>query len=322
MPQEIYLAGGCFWGVEGYFSRLPGVLSAVSGYANGQTAHPSYQEVVSQVSGHAETVKVLYDPNIISLDQVLQHYFRIIDPTTLNRQRNDVGRQYRSGIYSRFQHQQACVAHALLQLQRSYTAPIVVENLPLENFYPAEEYHQAYLTKHPHGYCHIDLSLADVPLVAESAQPLFLTDAYQKPCAGGLQNMLTPQQFEVTQQEGTERAFTHDYNEEFSLGIYVDVVSGEPLFNAKDKYDAGCGWPSFTQPLRTANIVECRDNRYGMERIEVRSRMADSHLGHVFPDGPSAQGGLRYCINGQSLRFIPLAEMEQQGYSAWLSIAQ
>ena len=316
--NEIYLAGGCFWGVEGYFLRLDGIVTAESGYANGNTANPSYEDVVQGDTGYAETVKIVYDSTVISLSQILQHFFRIINPTTLNRQGNDVGSQYRSGIYTISQHEQAQIAGALIQLQTHYQQPIVVENLPLQNFYKAEEYHQHYLIKNPQGYCHIDLSLASQPLTEEGAEPAFITDHYQKPTAESLQYVLTPEQFYITQQSGTERAFTHEYNAQFEPGIYVDVVSGEPLFNAQDKYNAGCGWPSFTQPLQAEHIVEHTDLSHGMRRVEVRSKIADSHLGHVFPDGPQDKGGLRYCINGQSLLFIPLSEMEEKGYGAWI----
>lgn len=317
--QVVYFAGGCFWGVEGYFARIKGVLAAQSGYANGATAHPSYEEVVSGNTGHAETVKVTYDEQQISLPELLQHFFRIINPTTLNRQGNDVGTQYRSGIYTVSQHQQAQVAAALLQLQLRYSQPLVVENLPLRNFYLAEEYHQQYLAKNPQGYCHIDLALAAEPLATAHSEPSFLADDFRKPDAQILRQILTEAQYQITQNDGTERAFTHEYNEEYRSGIYVDVVSGEPLFSAKDKYDAGCGWPSFTQPIQAAHITEHQDRSHGMERVEVRSKMANSHLGHVFTDGPQAKGGLRYCINGHSLLFIAREDMEAQGYGAWLA---
>lgn len=315
--REIYFSGGCFWGVEGYFSRIKGVLSAQSGYANGRTAHPSYEDVIRHDTGHAETVKVQYDPQQITLNELLQHFFRIINPTTLNRQGNDIGTQYRSGIYTTSQHEQAQVAAALIQLQSRYAQPVVVENVPLQNFYPAEDYHQHYLAKNPLGYCHIDLSLANLPLTDATVEPAFLADQFQKPNEQALRQVLTDAQYQITQHSGTERAFTHEYNAEHRRGIYVDVVSGEPLFNAKDKYDAGCGWPSFTQPIQTEQIVEHADHSHGMSRVEVRSKIGDSHLGHVFPDGPRDKGGLRYCINGHSLLFIPQEEMAEKGYGAW-----
>lgn len=319
MQQEIYFAGGCFWGVEGYFSRLKGVQTVQSGYANGRTAQPSYEEVVYQDTGHAETVKVQYDSEEISLNELLQHFFRIINPCTLNQQGNDIGTQYRSGIYTLSQHDQAQVAAALTQLQQHYAEPIVVENISLQNFYPAETYHQQYLQKNPQGYCHINLNLADQPLAITPAEPTFAAEFFQKPQDKTLQFILTEAQYQITQHSGTERAFTHIYNDEFRPGIYVDIISGEPLFSSKDKFNAGCGWPSFTQPLVANYVVEHTDRSHGMIRTEVRSKIADSHLGHVFNDGPQHQGGLRYCINGHSLRFIPAEEMTAAGYGAWLA---
>lgn len=129
---------------------------------------------------------------------------------------------------------------------------------------------------------------------------------------------LTAEQYRVTQQNGTERPFTGEYNDCKEAGIYVDVVSGEPLFVSSDKFDSGCGWPSFTKPVVAANISELNDNSLGMVRTEVRSAHGDSHLGHVFNDGPSDRGGLRYCINSASLRFIPREQMESQGYGEYL----
>lgn len=310
--REIYFAGGCFWGVEAYFKRLQGVLDAVSGYANGNSENPSYEDVIYRKTGHAEAVKITYNPQQISFDQLLQHFFRIIDPTTLNRQGNDRGTQYRSGIYSNDPVEREQVTTALQQLEKKIGKPVVVENLPLAHFYPAEEYHQDYLLKNPNGYCHIDLALADVPL--EESLPV-----YGKPDEAALRSTLTPLQYHVTQESGTERAFTHEYDQLFAPGLYVDIVSGEPLFSSADKYDAGCGWPSFVRPIAPGVVTEHIDTSYNMHRIEVRSRYADSHLGHVFPDGPRDRGGKRYCINGASLEFIPLDEMEQRGYGRWLS---
>lgn len=313
--RDIYLAGGCFWGVEAYFKRIDGVLDAVSGYANGTTENPSYEDVIYRQTGHAEAVRVSYNPDQISLEQLLQHFFRIIDPTTLNRQGNDRGTQYRSGIYSNDPAERELITSTLQQLQTRYKDPVVVENLPLEHFYSAEEYHQDYLLKNPGGYCHVDLSLAEIPL--EEEQP-----AYSKPDDATLHQQLTPLQYQVTQENGTERAYTHAYDQLDEPGIYVDIVSGEPLFSSSDKYDAGCGWPSFVRPMASSMITEHIDTSYNMHRIEVRSRHADSHLGHVFPDGPRDRGGKRYCINGASLEFIPLADMEARGYGRWIDLIE
>lgn len=321
--REIYLAGGCFWGVEAYFERIPGVVEAVSGYANGKYRKPSYQEVIHNNTGHAETIKLRYDPERITLAQVLGHYLRIIDPTVLNRQGNDRGTQYRTGIYYTDPADQPVIAAALAREQEKYRQPIVVENLPLTGFDPAEQYHQDYLAKNPDGYCHVDLSLAEKPLESaekdgapKAAAPETGPGAtgYVVPDDATLRQTLSGLSYEVTRRNGTERAFSHPYDALFDPGIYVDIVSGEPLFSSRDKYDSNCGWPSFVRPIDPAAVTEHRDTSFNMVRTEVRSRIADSHLGHVFPDGPRDRGGLRYCINGAALRFVPLQQMEAAGY--------
>ncbi len=315
--KTIYLAGGCFWGLEAYFQRIHGVIDAVSGYANGNTDNPSYEDVVRRNTGHAETVRVVYDADKLSLNDILQYYFRVIDPTSLNKQGNDRGTQYRTGVYYTNPAEQAVIAAALKQEQQKYAQPLVVENLPLKHFYEAEEYHQDYLVKNPNGYCHIDIRKADEPLPGKAAPQNgkgFDAAAYRKPNDAELKKRLTAEQYRITQQNGTEYAFSHEYDHLFAPGIYVDVVSGEPLFSSADKYDSGCGWPSFTRPISASSVTEHSDFSYNMRRTEVRSAAADSHLGHVFPDGPPAKGGLRYCINGASLRFIPLDKMDEEGY--------
>jgi peptide methionine sulfoxide reductase msrA/msrB len=310
--KTIYLAGGCFWGLEAYFQRIPGVIDAVSGYANGRTEHPTYEQVVRENTGHAETVKVVYNPAQLSLADIMQYYLRVVDPTSLNRQGNDRGSQYRSGVYYTDAAEHSIIQAALAAEQAKYADKIVVENQPLQQFFTAEDYHQDYLAKNPNGYCHIDIRRADEPLPGKTAG--FDAAAYQKPSDAALKQQLSPEQYRITQQSGTERAFSHEYDHLFAPGLYVDVVSGEPLFSSRDKFDSGCGWPSFTQPLNAAAVTEHSDHSYNMQRVEVRSHSADSHLGHVFPDGPADKGGLRYCINGASLRFIPYAEMEAAGY--------
>ncbi|WP_432786577.1 Peptide methionine sulfoxide reductase MsrA/MsrB [Oligella sp. MSHR50489EDL] len=338
--KEIYLAGGCFWGVEAYFERIPGIVDAVSGYANGKTRNPTYEQVIYNNTGHAETVKVVYDPQRIDLETVLRHYFRIIDPTSLNRQGNDRGTQYRTGIYYTDPADKDLITAALAREQSKWQRPLVVENQPLEAFDAAEEYHQDYLAKNPNGYCHVDLNLVDKPLPEEKA-PLKIQDGsqtkamqnsdakgsitvnpadYHVPGEEELRKNLSPLSYQVTRQDATERAFTHPYDHLFEPGIYVDIVSGEPLFSSDDKYDSGCGWPSFTKPIVPEVITEHMDNSYNMQRIETRSRVSNSHLGHVFPDGPRDRGGLRYCINGAALKFIPKAEMAAAGYGYLLPL--
>ena len=306
--REIFFAGGCFWGVESYFSQVPGVRSATVGYANGDTANPSYQEVCTGKTGHAETVHLVYDPDQVSLQTLTEHFFLIINPLTLNRQGNDSGSQYRSGVYYTDEGDLELLQQVRDAEQEKYTAPIQTELLPLRCYYLAEDYHQDYLEKNPGGYCHIDFSsLADFPRLEQSS-------AYSRPSDQEIRSMLTEEQYRVTQENATERPFSGEYDQLFEPGIYVDVVTGEPLFLSADKYDAGCGWPSFSRPIDAEAVVESSDTSYGMNRTEVRSRIGDSHLGHVFSDGPAALGGMRYCINSASLRFVPYAEMEKEGY--------
>ncbi|MCP1659144.1 methionine-R-sulfoxide reductase/methionine-S-sulfoxide reductase [Neisseria perflava] len=316
MTHTIYLAGGCFWGVEAYFRRISGVISAVSGYANGRTAHPSYEDVCRRHTGHAETVAVTFDDDKISLNNILRHYFRLIDPTVRNRQGNDIGEQYRTGIYYTAPADAPVITAALENLQQQYDRPIVVENQALQHFYPAEDYHQDYLGKNPGGYCHIDLRLAKQPLDAPAPR------TYTRPSENEIRARLTPEQYYVTQENGTEHPFSHPYDHQFKPGIYVDIVSGEPLFSSADKFDSGCGWPSFSRPIAREHVTAREDTSHGMRRVEVRSAAADSHLGHVFPDGPKELGGLRFCINGASLRFIPLDKMDEEGYGDWKDLVE
>lgn len=315
--KDIYYAGGCFWGVEEYFSRIPGVYDVTSGYANGNTENPSYEEVCYGNTGHAETVHVRYDPGIISLKTLTEQFFKIINPTSHNKQGNDVGSQYRTGVYYTDDGDRAVIEPIFKEVQMLYDKDIFTELLPLNHYYIAEDYHQDYLVKNPNGYCHIDFSsLDDIEL--ESGEPSVDPTKYTKPSDTEIKAMLTAEQYNVTQNAGTEAAFANEYFDNIEAGLYVDIVTGEPLFSSVDKYDSGCGWPSFTKPINPAVLVENEDISFGMSRIEVRSRVGNSHLGHVFTDGPREKGGLRYCINSVSLRFIPYAEMEAEGYAEFL----
>jgi len=308
LPRKIYFAGGCFWGVEAYFEKIDGVEDAISGYANGTIEKPSYAEVMSGTTQFVETVEVTYDANVVSLERLIIHFFKIIDPTSLNKQGNDVGNQYRAGIY--YVHDNDYVTiHTLLNLEQlKWNKALVVENEALLNFYPAEDYHQDYLKKNPNGYCHVDLDrYLDDYLMIEA-------DNYPSPSLEDIRKTLTEQQYNVTQNKGTDQPFEHEYTNLEDKGIYVDIVSGEPLFSSLAKYDSGSGWPSFTHPIVEEVVRYARDASYSMARVEVRSRSGNSQLGHVFADGPEKSGGLRYCINGSALKFIPYAQMEAQGY--------
>ena len=312
--QKIYFAGGCFWGVEEYFSRIEGVLDSVSGYANGQTENPTYEDIIKGDTGYTETVEVTYDEKVVSLEQLIGYFLKVVDPVSVNRQGNDIGDNYRSGIYTLRETDTLVISTLLSIEQNKYDKPIVIENEPLDSFYVAEEYHQDYLKKNPNGYCHIDLNAYEEGVIVIDP------NNYKKPSDEYLKENLTDIQYRVTQLNETERAFSNEYFDNKEPGIYVDVATGEPLFSSRDKYDSGCGWPSFTRPIVEEVVKYKADTSYNMIRQEVRSRSGDSHLGHVFEDGPEDQGGLRYCINSASIRFIPLADMEKEGYGYLLSI--
>lgn len=309
MSNTIVLAGGCFWGVEKYLSLIPGVLETETGYANGKTKNPSYEQVCRDNTGHAEAVKVVYDNDLITLKQLLERFFEVIDPTSLNRQGNDRGEQYRTGIYYTQSEDLEVIQEALEELQERYNKKVVIESLPLHNYSTAEEYHQRYLDHHPDGYCHI-------PAISfERARRPFSGKAHNP-----LKDQLTDIQFRVTQENATEPPFQNEYYKEFREGIYVDIISGEPLFVSTDKFESGCGWPSFSRPINSDSIKEKTDTSYGMHRTEVRSSKSNAHLGHVFEDGPSDRGGLRYCINSAALRFIPKNQMPAEGYEDYLHL--
>ena len=305
----IYLAGGCFWGLEKLMHSIPGVVDVVSGYANGSAdVVPTYNRVIQGNTGYRETVRVEYDPSAVSLDALLFAYFHVIDPTIENAQGNDRGTQYQTGVYYTHASSQATVER-IAAIERARSDVFVVEIEPLERFFDAEEYHQDYLDKNPRGYCHIS------PYEMQSASEIIVDPGdYPRPSDAQIREMLTDLQFDVTQNNGTERAFANEYWDNHSDGLYVDVVTGEPLFSSQDKFDSGTGWPSFTQPIDESAIRLIKDISLGMRRTEVRSRAGNLHLGHVFYNDSTSPGGTRYCINSASLRFVPLEEMESEGY--------
>lgn len=320
---EIYLAGGCFWGTEFFLNSLSGVKSTEVGYANGATKNPTYRQVCNN-SGHAEAVHVIYDPKKISLTKLLTEFYRTINPTLLNRQGNDRGVQYRTGIYFSDKADAEIVAESLNRLQKNFSEPVVVEHEPIKNFYRAEDEHQRYLEKNPNGYCHIPRSLIDEQKKIRAAENFpdknFSRDKiYGKPTDSTLE-ILSDLQRAVTQEAATEPPFKNEYDAEFREGIYVDVTNGQPLFVSTDKFDSGCGWPAFSKPIAAEVLEERVDKSFGMTRTEVRSKSGGAHLGHVFDDGPKDRGGLRYCINSAALRFIPRDEMKAQGYGDWLNL--
>ena len=302
---EIYLAGGCFWGLEEYFSRIEGVEQTTVGYANGQVEATNYQLI--HQTDHAETVHLIYDEKRVNLREILFYYFRVIDPLSVNKQGNDVGRQYRTGVYYTDEADRAVIEQVFAEQEKQLGRKIAVELEPLRHYVLAEDYHQDYLKKNPGGYCHINVN--------DAYQPLVDPGQYEKPTDAELKEQLTEEQYQVTQNSATERPFQNAYNAIFEEGIYVDVTTGEPLFFAGDKFESGCGWPSFSRPIARDVLKYYEDKSHGMERIEVRSRSGNAHLGHVFTDGPESAGGLRYCINSAALRFIPKEKMEAEGYA-------
>lgn len=312
MKKEIYFAGGCFWGTQAYFDQIKGILETEVGYANGITENPDYKQVCTGATGFAETTKIVYDDSVVSLYQLLEHLFRTIDPTSLNKQGGDIGTQYRTGVYWTEMNQKYVVDDFINLVKNQYEKPIVVENKYLKNYYSAEEYHQKYLQKNSTGYCHVDLSKAFDDLIYQK---------YEKPSNQAIKEKLTNLQYEVTQNAGTEMPYSSEYDNHYEKGIYVDIVTGQPLFSSTDKFNAGCGWPSFSRPIEQA-VKYYEDNSHNRRRIEVKSKSGESHLGHVFDDGPKEMGGLRYCINGASIRFVPLEKMEEEGYSEYIKYVE
>ncbi|MEG2859137.1 MAG: peptide-methionine (R)-S-oxide reductase MsrB [Clostridia bacterium] len=309
----IYLAGGCFWGMEKLMSVIPGVEDAVSGYANGTTANPTYAQVCTGKTGHRETVRVVYKPDKVSLEAILSVYFSAIDPTVKERQGNDVGSQYQVGVY----YEDAAdkpVVERVMEIERARHDAFYVESGPLTAFYEAEKAHQDYLDANPSGYCHI-------PAVAfQRAQSLIVDPAaYRKPSDESLKQTLTGIQYAVTQQSQTERPYDNEYWQETEDGLYVDVTTGEPLFSSKDKYESSCGWPAFGKGLDENSLFYAGDHSHGMSRTEVRSRVGNAHLGHVFEGDRESPTGTRYCINSAALRFVPYDQMEAAGYGAYMA---
>lgn len=306
---EIYLAGGCFWGTEKYIAAIRGVSRTEVGYANGTAVNPTYEDVCRGNTGHAEAVKVTYDPAIVPLNFLLSLFYEAIDPTSINRQGGDQGVQYRTGIYYTNEALKPAIERSLEALQEKHDKPVAIEVAPIDNYYPAEDYHQNYLDRNPGGYCHISWDKFQ-----KAASAIVNPKDYIKPDIETLRAKLTPEQFDVTQNSVTEPSFKNEMWNSYKLGIYVDITTGEPLFASADKFKSGCGWPSFSKPIDLNVIRDKPDLSHGMIRTEVRSRTGDAHLGHVFEDGPRDKGGLRYCINSASLQFIPKEDMENEGY--------
>ncbi len=323
--EKATFAGGCFWCMEGPFEKIDGVISAVAGYTGGHLDDPSYEDVTSGDTGHLEAVQVEFDPDKVSYETLVEVFWRQIDPTDEGGQFADRGTQYATAIFFHDDNQKKTAETSKGRLEKLgvFNRPIATAIRPAEKFYPAEDYHQDYYKKNPARYNayksasgrtgFIDKAWKGCPLPRTAVQPPESNRIVDIPGDDELKEKLSPLQYDVTRRNATESPFDNEYWNNKREGIYVDVVTGEPLFSSKDKFDSGTGWPSFTRPINKSSIVEKKDSSHGMVRVEIRSKASDSHLGHVFEDGPAPEG-TRYCVNSAALKFVPVEDLEKEGY--------
>lgn len=304
-------AGGCFWCMVKPFDEQPGIIKVVSGYTGGHKENPTYKEVCSETTGHYEAVQITFDPEVFPYEKLLELYWPQIDPTDAGGQFADRGDSYRTAIFYHNEHQKELAEESKQQLEASsrFSEPIATQILPAKPFYEAEEYHQGYYKKNKFRYAMYRRGSGRDRFIKENWKDFGRDEQ--------LKTTLTPIQYEVTQNDATEPPFRNEFWDHTEDGIYVDIVSGEPLFSSTDKYDAGCGWPSFTKAINKDEVKENMDVSHNMVRTEVRSKTANSHLGHLFDDGPQDAGGLRYCINSAALRFVPKEDLEKEGYGEY-----